>query len=148
MMAKILEHDEEARRAHLMAMPAYFVLVHDTQTGKYSGLVEGSFSIATSEDRVRLYWSSDNAYDNFGGGPHKIDGHADALKDRNSILKRFEPHMVVGVYDARSDPAELPVELDWEQWLLDNRPADTLSGVADKYGARNIRFTPKQVSEG
>jgi hypothetical protein len=36
------------------------------------------------------------------------------------------------------------LEFDWNQWLWANQPADTLSGVTNKYSARNLRFWPKE----
>lgn len=138
----IIEPLDDTLRAHLMALPGYIVLVRKPGDNAYIGLVEGSFSLDTSRDRTQFFWSSDNATSNFGG-KFKIDGYADA-KHRVDSYRKLSPDWIFEIFDARDDEL-LPVVLDWENWLLDNRSANNLSGVANKYGARNIRFTAKDA---
>ena len=71
-----------------------------------------------------------------------MDGRQDAEK-RVEKFQRGCLDWEFAIYDAHDDDA-LPVTLDWNQWAMDCRPAPNLSGVVDKYGARNIQFTMKE----
>jgi hypothetical protein len=131
---------DENRKARLMALPGYVVLGREPQDNAYVGTVENSFSLGLSKDHVQFNWSSDAATSNFGGR-FTVDGAALAARDKEYWEKQ-RPGMMFEVFDAR-DADKLPVVLDWEGWLAANEPADTLSGVRDKYRARNIRFEMK-----
>ena len=121
-----------------MALPGYICLAVMPGDKWYTGLVERSFSIGTDTRATQFFWTG-TAHSILGA--HDLDGWKNA-KDRADKFEERHPGARVFIFDARGD-GELPVTLEWEKWLLDSRPAYTLSGVADKYGARNIGFQIK-----
>ena len=142
-MVRLIEQtleQREARREHLMRLPGYICLAVFPGEEWYTGLVERSFSLDKSRTETQFFWTSDNAHSNFGT-THEIDGWKDA-KRRKEYYEGLYPGVRIIIVDARDEDL-LPVELDWEGWIDARQPAETLSGVKDKYGARNIRFTVK-----
>lgn len=125
----------------LMQLPGYIVLTKEPGSNHYRGIIELSFSLDTSKDRTQFFWSSDNASSNFGG-KFKIDGYKDAEYSIENWSKS-KPDWIFEIFDARDD-SKLPVYLDWDRWLNGNRRADTLSGVNDKFDARNLIFQMKE----
>ena len=70
----------------------------------------------------------------------------DGRQYAEDMIEKFRndyPDWDFDIHDAHDEDA-LPVVLDWNQWAMACRPAATLSGVLDKYGARNIQFTMKE----
>lgn len=134
---------DEERKQRLMSLPGYVLLGRTAADNAYQGYVEHSFSLSLDRDRTHFYWSGD-AVSNFGTR-HKLDGKAHAEKDMEH-LRKSRPDMEWAMYDAR-DAATLPVVLDWDDWLDGHEPAQTLSGVKDKYRARNIRFRMKEDND-
>lgn len=125
----------DALRERLMSI--HVVLIRRPDESHWWGPVEHSFSLGTSPNQTFFYWSSlpDSGYD------PPIDGLAWLRKD----LKGWEaknPTWKYYIFDAH-DP-ELPVTIDWERWLSAHEPDGTkLSGIANKYYARNFQIAPK-----
>lgn len=116
------------------ATPAFILLGRKKGENAYMGYVENSFSLSTSKNETFVYWSSNNATSNFGG-TFVIDGKAWAEKDLAKLqLRPDEDWQMFSVEDA------LPVTLDWRMYHWGHEPDLTLSGVRDKYAARNVRF--------
>lgn len=116
---------EEEYRKRMMALPGYIILAVRPDEDFYVGLTENSFSLGVEEDRVQFF-CGDRAWE--------LASH------RLKQYRGWHPDWSLYVFDAK-DEKNLPVELDWEQWLKDRKPTDlTFSGVTNKYGARNMRF--------
>ncbi len=105
-----------------------FVVLLTTDDG-YHGLVEHSMAIAAHTSRVRLWWTW---------------GVADGRADAENNAKYATGARAADIWDAH-DPA-LPIVIDWDGWVRDNEPAKTLSGVRDKFRARNAMFTIRPES--
>ena len=90
------------------------------------GLVENSFSLGVHDRYVNLQW------------PYKERTSYETAEDMINQYKNieFKKTYIYNIFDEN-----LPVLLDWDKWLKDTRPANTLSGVSSKYGHRNILFT-------
>ena len=121
--------------------PGYVVL------GKYGdlyqGIIECSFSMDLSFERANFFWSSKKATSNFGGS-FEIDGLEAATHYKEYFSERT-PGVDFQIYDVHSD--NLPVVFDWDEWREACKPAETLSGVKDKFKARNVRFTYKEENK-
>ena len=120
----------------MMALPGYICLAVLPSEEWYTGLVENSFSMSTSPHATQFFWSG-QARSNFGTS-HEMDGWKNARRRTDEFQKK-NPGSRVFIFDARNEE-DLPVRIDWERWLLDSRPAYNLSGVTNKYGARNLAF--------
>ena len=104
----------------------------------YTGLVENSFSMGVSNKATQFFWSG-IGYDNIFRQPHEIDGWRDAKCRADRFEKEYRGANVF-IFNAR-DEELLPVSLDWDKWILaSRRDISKLSGVKDKYHARNIPF--------
>jgi hypothetical protein len=114
--------------------PGFIILGHEPQQNSYLGKVEGSFSMDVSKDFTQFHWTG-TAYSILG--KHQLDGRADAEEELRR-LKKDRPDVEWTIYDVHAD--DLPVLIDWDGWRRANEPADTLSGVRNKYVARNPRF--------
>jgi hypothetical protein len=87
----------------------------------YKGVCEDSFSMSTSENYVRIWWSG-RAYSLLG--EHNINGIDDAAhnaKDGDLI------------YDPFSE--DCPVEIGWKRWM----------SSTSKYTKRNAPFRVKEI---
>jgi len=126
--------DTEMEKPHL---PGYIVLGRKPTDNAYQGVIELSFSMGLSPDRVNFNWSLDNATSNFGGN-FKVDGLKLAEKAKKTFTEAY-PDMEFEIFDVHND--ELPVIINWDQWRRDSaQDLKTLSGVKYKMGARNPRF--------
>lgn len=126
---------EDYENVPTTARPAFILLGRKKGDNAYMGYVEHSFSLGTSKDQTFVYWTSANASSNFGG-KFSIDGKSWAEKDLASLSKRADEEWEIFNID---DP--LPVELDWRTyWWGHERDNCTMSGVRDKYAARNVNF--------
>jgi hypothetical protein len=134
--------DEKRKHAILEgSRPHRIILVRDKFINHYRGYVENSFSLSFHEDRTYLYWSG-KPTSNFGG-----NFNIDAIRDSEEELKRLQksyPDKEFTLFDPHEEET-LPVMLDWEDYLDGNERADTLSGVKNKFRARNIRFMMKDL---
>ena len=118
--------------------PGYIVLARYGDS--YMGIIERSWSMDLSFDRALFFWSSDHATSNFGGN-FKIDGLVDATHHCKEFSKKHSD-LDFKIYDVHSE--DLPVELDWDEWREACKPANTFSGVKDKFKARNVKFKLKE----
>jgi hypothetical protein len=119
-------------------LPGYIIL--GRYGDLYIGPIECSFSLDTSYERTQFFWSSKVATSNFGG-KFEING-LEWAKESIKRLEKDHPDINFQIYDVHDDNL-LPVELDWDEWREACKPAETLSGVKDKFKARNVKFTIK-----
>ncbi len=119
--------------------PGYVVLGKKRTDNSYKAIIERSWSMDLSGDHACFFWSSDNATSNLGGR-FKVDGLADAKHNMAKFAK--DSDMEFTIFDVHSD--DLPIIIDWDCWRECSKPADTMSGVKSKFGARNPRFYMKE----
>lgn len=124
-------------RERALTLDGFVILGRHPGGNAVSGIIENSFSMSVSSERV-LFWFLGTAYSNLGT-KHELTREK-VLKNCQRYIDMFSKDgMEYVAWDVR-DP-DLPVELNWERWLYDSEPSDrTLSGVRDKFGARNIQF--------
>ncbi len=128
-----------------MALPslAGFIVIGQHADGHYAGYVENSFSMSVSKDRTQFLWSG-QAYGNFGG-TFTLDGNASATRTL-ALLAHEHPEYQWKAYDVH-DPA-IPFLFNWDEWRWGSGPSDqSLSGVVNKYVARNPRFAIKDTCQ-
>lgn len=115
--------------------PGFVVLGRAKTANAFQAIVEHSWCMDLSMDRACFFWSP------APGDTRKLDpdmGRKSAEKYRDHFAKSRPDHDFV-VYDI-ADPA-LPVKLFWDEWRVDNEYIpNTLSGVRNKFKARNVRF--------
>lgn len=129
----------DERRAQLLDLAGYVILVRKTADEPYEGYVEQSFGMGFDPKRVNFWWSGE-AHSNFGT-KHTIDGRESAMRHAETIEKNH-PDWSVEVWDAHNE--DLPIVIDWNAWAdAQAHDPNTLSGVSDKYKARNAPFTVK-----
>lgn len=99
------------------------VLFRKDETGRWVGLVEHSFSMGWSPDRVLILWSG-KYYSNIGT-TGEIDAEKDGKDHYDTYRKEYSDVLLV-------DPTapECPFEIDWEAWL----------NAGSKYNKRNAPF--------
>lgn len=123
---------------NILSLPSYICLFVLPDEEWYTGYVENSFSMGFDITATRLWWSSENAIDNFFGKTYKIDGWKNARYYLDYVEREY-PNVKGFIFDAYDDEA-LPVMLDWEKYLLDNVPGKN-GWPRNKWGSRNIQFT-------
>jgi hypothetical protein len=121
-------------------LPAFIILGRKPGDNAYTGYVEHSFSMGESKDESLVFWSSQNAASNFGG-KFVVDGRKKAENHLN-ILRQKDAKTEWEIYDVTDE--NIPVVLNWQIWHWANEPDYTLSGVRDKYRARNVKFSIKE----
>ena len=122
------------RREKIRQLPVFIVLARQPGANAVSGLIENSFSMDWSDDRVNMFWSG-TAYSILG--QHEIDGRENA--DFNCRkMAQTRPTWELKVYDARAD--DCPVTIDWDRWI-----DAMLVGQARKFDARNAHFVMKDL---
>lgn len=129
---------DDDTKARLLAMPGYVVLGKRKGGNAYSGLTENSFSMGLEVDYVLFFWWITNSW-----GYRTADEARKDAEDHRDKYNKSHPDMDFEVWDVR-DP-NLPITLDWEGWVVANESADTLSGVRNKYRARNFKFEMRDV---
>jgi hypothetical protein len=118
-------------------LPGYVILGRRAGSNSYVGVVELSFAMDLHDSRTNFFWTGVGR-DNIVGAKHQIDGKATAERYRQHFAER-NPTIEFTVYDI--DSPDLPVVIDWDDWRDGSSPSDrTLSGVKDKFRARNPRF--------
>ena len=101
------------------------------------GPVELSFSLDVRPNQTFRYWSST--------GTHPRSSIEWSDKDI-TMWKASHPDWTFERYEV-NDP-KLPIILDWEAWDDACTPSsNTISGVKNKYGARNLNFHKKNNHE-
>jgi hypothetical protein len=126
-----LPPDLEQRRQKIEQLPAFIVLARKPGSNALTGLIEHSFSMDWSDERVNIFWSG-TAYSILG--KHEIDGQKDA--DYNRVaMAAHQPTWVLTVHDARAD--DCPVSIDWERWTL------AMLSSGNKFYKRNALFVMK-----
>ena len=125
----------EETRQRLLTMPAFVLLGFPTKANAYQGYVEQSFSMSWSSNHVLIYTNS------WGDGRKQAE---EAKQDSERIIYMW----ALEVYDAR-DTEKLPIVIDWEAWIEAQAfNPNTLSGVNDKFKARNAPFKMKDTQDG
>lgn len=128
---------------HLHIRPSYVVL--GERDGHLVGIIERSFSMDLSDERVRIWWSSENAVSNFGIH-HVVNGEKDAEYHRECFDQN---HSEVGFQVFDLNAPDCPIDIDWAGYLEASAPdSQKLSGVKDKFGARNPKFHLRSSSAG
>lgn len=123
----------------LRELPAWVVLGKEPGGNSYKAVVERSFSMDLDAERACIFWSSGDATSNIGGS-FKIDGKA-AADRHQKMFEKACPGMTFEVFDVHG---EIPIEIDWDRYEADNEfVPNTLSGVRNKFNARNARFEMK-----
>jgi len=89
------------------------------------GMIENSFSMDWSKNRVRVWWSSKHATSNLGGTDIVVNGIEDAEHNAEKLGGV--------VFDPMSD--QCPVRIDWDAWM----------NPANKFESRNAPFEVKQI---
>ncbi len=129
----------EEQRQKLLALQGVVILGNEKGGNHFKGYVEHSWSMDWSSDHV-LFWWSGPATSNLGS-KHMLDARKDAEHALKSILSSHTSWDVT-VWDVRDEA--LPVILDWESWVQAQAfNPNTLSGVTDKFKARNMPFKMK-----
>lgn len=121
-------------------MEGFVVLSERKMENTFHSPIENSFSLDVSPNFCQFCWSSEKATSNFGGS-FSVDGmeHAKRMK---AFAERELPDFPFVIWNIH-DPL-IPVEIDWVKWEKAMQPAKTLSGVADKFLARNVPFKCKE----
>jgi hypothetical protein len=131
-------------------MKGYVVLGKREGGNAYSAVIERSFSMDVSPERASVFLIG-VFRDNLVGAKWDLTKQkvlACAEKYRDTFSGRSDivgvPEMEFKVWDI--DDPELPIVIDWDDWRRGNERSDkTLSGVRDKFSARNPRFYMKET---
>lgn len=124
--------DDSDRREKIRQFPVFIVLARKPGANAFTGLIENSFSMDWSDDRVNMFWSG-TAYSILG--QHEIDGRENADFNCRKMAQNH-PTWELQVYDAHAD--DCPVTIDWERWI-----DAMLVGQARKFDSRNAHFVTK-----
>lgn len=138
--------DEETRE-RLLKLPGFVILGKEAGANAYTlGYVENSFSMQVKPAQTNFWWVG-TARSNFGSTHELTTERVRKTVDEHcKDLNKSHPGTEFTVWDVR-DP-EIPVEFDWETWLWGSQRSDkTLSGVVEKYAARNLHFRMKEDPE-
>jgi len=114
----------------------YVVLIKKPGDPLLYGPVEYSFSLGVLPNETQ-YWRG--ALNYWGPGKH-IDGLKRA-QDSLDYWKKGHPDWEFKIWDLK-DPM-LPIIIDWALYEDAGQPAQTISGVKDKYHRRNLSFAMK-----
>lgn len=135
-MSKPIEVISPEKREKLRNMQGYVILATPPSRNAYQGYIEQSFSMDFSESHVNFFWSSDDMTKK-----HAIDGKKEADYHVDKLLKSH-PDWKIEVWSVHDD--DLPIELNWERWIdAQAFNPNTLSGVTNKFRARNFEFSIK-----
>lgn len=115
--------------------PGFIVLGRAKTANAFQAIVEHSWCMDLSPDRACFFWDPAPG-DKRGLKPDCGKLSAEKYRDE---FNQSRPDREFAVYDI-ADPA-LPVKLFWDEWRSDNEPyANSMSGVRNKFRARNVRF--------
>lgn len=120
---------EQTREEQRLALRGAIVLRKRRGDNAYEGLIEHSFCMDWSKDRVRFFWTG-KAY--WGDVPMgEIDGLVDA-HDQAKVYRQRYPEDIILVFDAHAE--DLPIIIDW----------DFYSKARNKFDDRNVKFVMKE----
>lgn len=126
---------------YLMNSQGYIILGLPPESNAYQGYVEHYWQMGWDKDHVNFFWTG-NGTDNVFGLQHKIDGLKTATHYAKTSMK-LHPDWQIAMWDVRDE--KLPVILDWDSWVKAQEfNPKTLSGVSNKFLARNFKFTIKE----
>lgn len=138
---KPIEPLTEKQREHYLKLPGLIILGRAPGVNAWHGYVEHSMSMGWDADHVNYWWSGTGT-DAIFGFTMTIDAQRD-VDSHMETIKKNKPDWEIKVFDV-FDP-DLPVVLDREAWMQANRyDPNKLSGVSDKFKARNIPFKMKE----
>lgn len=127
---KPIEELSQEQRTRIAALKAWVIFGKPKEDNAFKGYVEHSWHLDYSPDYVRIWTETWN--------------------DEKSMQKMLEetqslhPSWEFVLYEVH-DP-EMPFELDIEAWLdAQAYNPNTLSGVTDKFKARNATFKVKEI---
>lgn len=130
----------EERRADLLALRGVIILARIPGENTYTGYVEHSWSMGWDKAHVNFWWIGDAETII---GKVEVYGNGDAEEHVREAKKNHLDY-AIEVWDAH-DP-DLPVKLDWDNWVeAQAYDPNTLSGVSNKFVARNIRFEMREA---
>lgn len=113
----------------------YVVIITKPGDDKLYGPVEQSFSLDVKPWETQLYWTH---------AGYKIDGLEWATRTVDD-WKKLHPKWKFQIY--RVHGRLLPIKINWKAWKEASAPtSNTLSGVRDKYYARNLKFKRKLLT--
>ncbi len=130
------------------SLPGFVVLGRSPTDNAYKAVIELSFAMDLSADRCLFFWSSPDATSpllNALVGKRVVIA-VEGLKEAQHYQKHFSGRnqdMTFEIFDVHSK--DLPIVIDWDEWRWAGEPADTLSGVRDKYRRRNPRFMMREA---
>jgi len=114
----------------------YIVIITKPEDDRLYGPVELSFSLDVRENEAFRYWDIP-------------DSKRDAITWANQDIKMWRgdnPTWVFKIWSV-NDPL-LPVIIDWKKWDWAIEPdKDKLSGIRDKYHARNLLICKKNAHD-
>lgn len=129
--------------------PACVVLSYIEGQNAPRGVVENSFSMSRSPDYVNIYVSHRGAQSALLNAliGEEIKFTTNGRESAEAYAKRDSgTNERLEVWDV--DDPNLPIVIDWVAWDAANEPvATTLSGVRDKFKARNAPFKMKEVDQ-
>lgn len=133
----------EKRLQHLKSLRSFVILRYSFGKPNVNGveaIVEHSFAMGEHTNNVNVWWTGEGT-DNIVGRKWKVDGESEAREYANKLNVILPESQKWQVYELLEDSC--PIEIDWNVYTYANAPADTLSGVNDKFLARNPPFKMK-----
>lgn len=113
-------------------MEAYIILGRRLEDNIYQGVIENAWFMGLSPERACIFFTNRQL---------GVDGKENAEHYR-AVFAKNRPEFIFEIYQI-GDP-NMPVILDLDQWHRDNiYTPDTLSGVRNKFRARNALFKMK-----
>lgn len=124
----------------LMKLPGWVIVARAKGGNQYhSGICENSFSMSLEPGKAVFWWVG-KARSNLGT-THEL-GAARVKKSATHHMTEFSksyPDLEFELIDVRAE--DCPIEFNWSRWLWGSQPTNQkLSGVVDKYAARNLEF--------
>jgi hypothetical protein len=137
--AEEIQAKTDARNKRLLENNIFIVLGINPVTNKYCGPIKNSFGLDIREGWTQAWWSAFEGCDKWA---ENVDGQKEAQRSVDYWVKQGK-NWNWKIYRVQTD--ELPIVIDWEHYLWAHTYDDkTLSGIVDKYGARNFRFKTKE----
>lgn len=124
-------------------MVGFVVLAKSKTDNSYKAIIERSWSMDLSSDCCLFFWTGKGYSALFKPGAYvEIDGFKDATHHKEKFGQN-NAGMDFTIFEVHA--TDLPIAIDWDTWRKDCAPSEkTLSGVQNKFGARNPRFVMKE----